>query len=323
MSSGPARYKGDYYTSSYDAPRYEETLKRSGQPQVISASDYKVNEYKENPSTTEYKTYEVKTDIPFNTEYRPYEVKNDVPYTTDYKTYEVKTDFDKKGIVPYDYRTSTFANYEYKPSEYKPTEYKPTEYVAYQPTAYKVEEFVVNDYKPSTELYQERPETMKRAGVTTEVFIEKKIENDGSEEAQIRLMGQEIERIRASNSDTFNRFSRLQSEKSEITMMIIQRETELEGLRKQGNNSQILLQIDEKNKEIERLKISSGGVRIVENPKEIDDLLKMIKEADHGNDVLRRKIEELELQKKRHLAEMEDNRGLANKNRPVQTSWCC
>ncbi len=307
-SSGPNQVKSDYY-SSYEAPRYGEGFLRSSQTQAKE------------------------------TEYKSYEVKNDFPINTDYKTFEVKTDFDKKGIVPYDYRTGNFATYEYKPTEYKPTEYKtteykpmeykpteykPIEYVEYQPTAYKVTEFVVNDYKPSTEVYKERSEDIKRAGVTTEVFIEKKIQNDGNEEAQIRIMAQEIERIRSSNSDTFNRFSRLQSEKSEITLLILQKESEIEILRRQGgNNREILMLIEEKNREIERLKISSGGVRIVENPKEVDDLLKLIKEADHNNDILRRKIEELELQKRRYLAEMDENRGAINKSRPAQTNWCC
>ena len=286
----------EYYNTTYQAYKPEEHIKRSGVPQVISSSDYKVNEYKP---------------------------------TTDYKSYEIKTDFDKTGIQPYDYRTGAFTTYDYKPTEYKASvEYKPVDYAAYKPVeyaeykppvAYQVTEYV--EYKPPV-IEQQHHEKVKQGGLHEEVIVEKQVVG-GSEEAQIRAMAEEIERIRQSNSSTFINFTSLSKEKNEILILISQKEAEIESLRMRGGASQELIRrIEEADREIQRLKISSGGVRIVENQEECNDLLRQIRDKELENEVLKSKINECNQQRKTYMKQMEDNKETNMKIR-AGTSWCC
>ena len=265
------------------------------------------------------------------------------PIQTDYKTFEVKTDFDRSGIQPYDYRSANFATFEYKPAEYQPpveykateykqTEYKPAEYSysTYQPApqAYKVTEYVVNDYKPAE--YKPEPEPVvrfegvKRAGVSTTTTVTETVTMGGSEQEQIRLMGEEIERIRLANIDSFNRYSRLQEERRELLIRIENYESELIVIRGggAGNNRELQLRIEEKQREIDLLKSQAGTVR-VDRQDEINEINRQIKDKEYEIDVLKKKIDDLEKTRTKYINELNANKEALIKNKQNGTTWCC
>lgn len=344
---GVTEYKTDYQTSyqpeenikrsgvtlttTYEAPKYEENVKRSG---VIHNNTYESPKYEGGVTyTTSYEPqkYEevtrrsvtgenlVKTD--YYTSYEPQKYEETVKRSgvgisgpqiisnSDYKAAEYKD------ITPYDYRTGNFATFDYRPSEVKTI----TEYVEYKPST----TYISSYQPPKTEVFVDRGENVKRAGVTTvtEVYVDR---GNASEEVQIRQMGEEIERIRASNSEIYSRSGRLQNEKIEITQRITKLEMEIEVVRREGsNNRHLQMQIDEKHRELDMLRASGGGVRVVENMEENNELLRLIKEREHESEVLKRKIEELEIQKKRYIAEMGDNKEVLVKGNTKGTAWCC
>lgn len=328
-----SNYGGQVQTNEVYKPA-EEVIRYSGYGGQVQASEgYRYD----NPSVTVVREEVVKRSgyggqvqaPPQQVDYKVETIS--APLQTDYRTFEVKTDFDKTGIQPYDYRSANFATFEYKPTEYKTVEYKPAEYTysTYQPApqSYKVTEYVVNDYKPAE--YKPEPEPVvrfegvKRAGVTTTTVTET-VTLSQSEQEQIRLMGEEIERIRLINIDSFNRYSRLQEERRELLIRIENFESELIVIRGGGggNNRELQLRIEEKQREIDLLKSQAGTVR-VDRQDELNEINGMIKTKEYEIDVLKKKIDDLEKTRMKYTNELNANKEAIIKNKQNGTTWCC
>lgn len=289
-----ADFKPSYYTS-YEGPKEE--IRHSG-VNVVTTHTYEPYQHHEEvvkrsgatagPQLISSSDYKV-------SDYKPYE----------HKEYKVET---TENVIPYDYRTGNFATFEYKPT----TEVKT--FVEYQPVT-RYETYKVEDYDVG------RTEGVKRAGVTETVVIEK--HSSGGEEAQIRQMGEEIERIRSSNSEIFGKFERLQKLRIEIQQNIYQKESELEIIRRGGEGQRDLrIRIEEKEREIERLKISGGNVKTIDNSEETNQLLHQIKEKEYHIEALRKKIKEIENQRNQYLSEISNYRETSSRGKGG-TAWCC